>query len=919
MTTPAEPREPVRVGRFLLVRHLGGGGQGSVFLARDPESGRDVALKVLPREPSTEASRERLRREAAVSARIDHPSIRKVLEVCEQDGTTCVVMEYVEGRCLDQRIREERAAAADPAALGSPDRIAEIVRFFERAAVALHAAHRSGFVHRDIKPANLLVASDGRPVILDFGLARDDSASHAGPTATGEIVGTPRYLSPEQIEGRAEAIDCRTDVWSLAVTLQECLTLEPPFRGNTRESLYRAIFTQLPPDPRALVPGIPRSLGAVLLRALEKDPARRHADAGAFAADLASVRERRPIPLWRTTLAGRLLAWVRRRPALAGLVAASALLVTLLAGAIGVAAAREEDLRRGLEESGRRERESALASAYLHLAEGSPREAVAAFRLLASGADPEPDALAGLGLALLAAPACDPAEVLALWDRHRTVVARCPELGLLRADALRRLGRGPEADALESGVAPTSTARGFFIQGLRAIQRGHAGDAGSFRAATAHLKEAVLHSRSARAIHVFELAHAAAHSREDALAAEAAAAIEFRWPESGVARFWLGFVRVHLDPPRAIPDFRRAIALGCRPTGAYINLSILLRSLGQMDEGRLAAEEALAIDPGNPTAHLILSLIRTDAGDVEGALRAVERAIDLAPRLASARFHRGGLLHRSGRLREASTAVRESLELEPANAETMASLGAILRDEGLYEESEEVLRRAIAVDPGSAEAFWLLADVQQRRIQLRDSVASAKQAHALGTRKPGWPYPSAETIGDLERILETFEAKLESARRGEAAAWSRPERVEVARFAAHEGWTALAARMFADVIREDPAALRTRMLGIDAGRAAARAAGGEGRDAGEVDAGERRRFRECVGPWLHADVRAFAHHLESADADREGVAWLMRRLKVDPVFELVRGPAGAGSLTQREEEAWARIRDGIDEVLEACR
>ena len=309
-------------GPYVLERELGRGGQGVVYLARDTRLERRVALKVLTGFAARSPGQlQRFKREALAASRLSHPGICTVLETGTHEGVPYLAMEFVAGQTLTDTLdalrrgpeRSARTNGQETFTEGTPDTRREIANqepttgvstvardeilrlllVFERAALALDAAHREGVVHRDIKPANIILKDDGQPVILDFGVARADGPGLETLTRTGEVFGTPAYMSPEQINGAG--IDLRTDVYSLGATLYECLTLQRPFDGTTREQLYRRILQDPIPDPRRLNPRIPTDVRIIIETALEKGPDQRYATAADLAEDLRRAREHEPI------------------------------------------------------------------------------------------------------------------------------------------------------------------------------------------------------------------------------------------------------------------------------------------------------------------------------------------------------------------------------------------------------------------------------------------------------------------------------------------------------------------------------------------------------------------------------------------------------------------------------------------------
>jgi len=298
---PAEGKR--RVGPYEIVRELGRGGQGTVHLALDTRLSRPVALKLF--DPGLAVSGEllsRFRREGEIASRLDHAGICPVYEAGLIDGVHFIAMRYVEGETLAARIARARASARASAGgtqgrRGSSTRrdVNSVLELVEQVARALHAAHERGLIHRDVKPGNIMITGDQQPVLLDFGLARDASDEQPTLTRSGTRMGTPAYMSPEQITGRRQAIDHRTDVYSLGATLYECLTLERPFRAATLEALYHQILTAEPRPVTRLNPQAGRDLRVVIETAMHKEPRGRYLSALAFAEDLRRVREVRPI------------------------------------------------------------------------------------------------------------------------------------------------------------------------------------------------------------------------------------------------------------------------------------------------------------------------------------------------------------------------------------------------------------------------------------------------------------------------------------------------------------------------------------------------------------------------------------------------------------------------------------------------
>ncbi len=313
-----------RVGRYVIVGELGRGGMGAVFRAHDPTLRRDGAVQMMLDPAGAGArGRERFIREARAAARLRHPGIVPLHEVGEDAGRPFLVMDLVAGETLeDARVRGRLP----------PRRVAEIVRAL---AEALEHAHGEGVLHRDLKPQNVILDEAGRPHLLDFGLARTLDADPR-LTASGQLLGTPQYMSPEQARGDGTS-GPRSDIWGLGGVLYFALLGHPPFDGEAIYEVIRKVFQAEPPAPRAVDPGVHPDLETITLRCLEKDPERRYASAAAVAEDLRRFLNGEPIdarPIGRVARARR---WSRRNRMLAAtLVAAAALTVSfVVAGIVG--------------------------------------------------------------------------------------------------------------------------------------------------------------------------------------------------------------------------------------------------------------------------------------------------------------------------------------------------------------------------------------------------------------------------------------------------------------------------------------------------------------------------------------------------------------------------------------------------------
>ncbi len=302
-----------QIGRYELRRQIGRGGMGVVYEAWDPEKKKSVALKVLRHSgPASRKQLARFSRETASMRKLSHPGIVPVLDSGWHDSTPFYVMPLVEGCDLAELLRRAGPLPEQRAA-----------RLLREIVSALEHAHRMGIIHRDVKPQNILVRhSDGQPSLVDFGLAQD--AEDSTLTRTGAVLGTPAYMSPEQVRGQSHHVDERTDVYGVGVVLYELLTGSPPFRGKTRDEIRERVREGVCDPPRRLNPTISRDIEAICLRAFAKDPDARYPQMSDLRTDLdrflhgGSV-EARP-SVWQELVQKARRPRLRARAALLGLV-----------------------------------------------------------------------------------------------------------------------------------------------------------------------------------------------------------------------------------------------------------------------------------------------------------------------------------------------------------------------------------------------------------------------------------------------------------------------------------------------------------------------------------------------------------------------------------------------------------------------
>jgi len=658
--------EGTRIGRYRVLSEIGRGGQGRVCLARDERLQRQVAIKILTSLSAFSSElRERFLREAQVASRLDHAGICTVYGTGEEDGVPYIVMGYVPGETLAAKIARAAGSAegascvrlgpepgasppGGPAPSGSSPTsssvqrrdLAEIAELFERAARALHAAHVAGVVHRDIKPSNIMIRPDGQPVLLDFGLAVDLEGEQPTLTRTGDVFGTPAYMSPEQISPDRGRPDRRTDVYSLGVSLYECLTLEHPFEAPTRESLYHAILREEPLDPRRRNRAVPRDLAVIVRTTLDKDPDRRYATAEDLAEDLRRLRERQPIRARPPSLAYRAMRFAARNRAF---LASAAVLILGLAIATAVVSVDLVRTRRAEAEARDQAESARLTLAFFE-------------RMLASV---RPD----------------------LEGKDARVE---PVLDKAALEITKELADRPEIAAHIQNVIATS------YQALGLYEKAEV----QFRRALTTRREVFDEPREELLMSLNNLAvlldKAGAPDESIALQREAVdlAANVLDETDGGLAALTsnLAYALMRLDRldeaevvfRRAVDLFQKSLGLDHEEAvGCLSGLGITLRRLNRLDEAEAVYLEALAIQ---------------------------ERTGRYETYFTTTLNHNLGMLYRSAqRYDEAEVSFRATLEgrrellkeNHPETLMTMDALGSLLRTLKRYEEAEELLVEAV--------------------------------------------------------------------------------------------------------------------------------------------------------------------------------------------------------------------------------
>lgn len=705
-----------KIKTWTVERCLGQGASGTVYLARGP-SGEPVALKVL--EVLGRASRRRIDTELEVLSRLDHPLVVRLLERGELRGRIYLVMEFIPGDPLDKLLERDGPMP--------PRRAVELAEALAR---ALAHCHRTGVLHRDLKPSNVVVDPTGQPRLVDFGLARDlDAGSRV--TREGQFIGTPGFWSPEQARGQTDAIDVRTDVYGVGAVLYALLTGKPPIEGESLLELLERTERLVPVPPSARQPGIDPLLDQIVLRCLEKDPARRPPDADALARELAGwlQGQRR----WRKARRRR-WRWVL------GLLLIPAL------GALWFDLDRRGRRRRAedLFQVGAAARDPAPVLSALSLVESRSFRLLGAELLASRGRTAEalelldvelardPDWIEGLILrAEVSLARNDPARARHDLDRAVGLDPRSARARRLRAQA--RAGDDREGALVDLGIALTidpGDPSGWYERAvLRRAQ-------GELAGAIADLEQALRLPGAPRAQLLCELGVFLEQAGDLAGArARHLEAAERGWSSSVHALGRLRQARGELQELEL--EMGRLIRLADGPAQRTWRARARLAQ-GDLDGARLDAASAadLALAARQPLDEPLglLARIEMDAGRPAEAELALTRALDQASedtalqhrlgraaarielrrqaeaeedlrvvlsrpegtvrQRAQARVLLGVLRYRSGRFADALHEYERALELEPANLQANLELAAALMELGRRQDAIEHLRAA---------------------------------------------------------------------------------------------------------------------------------------------------------------------------------------------------------------------------------
>jgi serine/threonine protein kinase/tetratricopeptide (TPR) repeat protein len=658
-------------GRYALERELGHGGMATVYLADDLRHGRKVAIKVLRPELGSLLGPDRFTREIRIAAALNHPHILPLHDSGEADGLLFYVMPYVRGGSLRQRLSREGRLSID-----------EAVSLVRQVATALDHAHAHGLIHRDIKPENILL-HEGEAMVADFGIAlAAGSAPGDRLTATGLLVGTPEYMSPEQAAGE-RGLDARSDVYSVACVLYELLTGEPPHAGTTARSVIARRFTEPPPRVRRQRPEVTPAVEQAIVRALAPDPEARFPSAAAFADGLVGVTAAQtPRPPSIAVLPFRNLSLDPENEFFADGITEDVIaqlskirsLRVISRGSAMRFKTREQSLR-----------EIGVALDVGTLLEGSVRRAGSRVRIVAQLIDAEADR--------------------PLWaetyDRELTdIFAIQSDVALQIAAALEAELSPEERRRIRKEPTDDVAAYQLYLLGNHCLSRW---TQEGVERGLKHLEQALArdpdyalaHATIARAYSEIALGVVGGLPPEEAFRRSRAAAVRALEIDAGLAEAHAMLAMLKYvcdyDWSGAEEEFKRAIELNPNSGDTYDAYGLMLAALERYDEALEMQRRAHELDPLAHRLDAASTLLR--AGRYDEALRVAIRVTEVEPHFALAHATLGWAYLLNGMSDQGLAALQKAVALDPESTLYLAQLGQALARVGRTEEARQVLRR----------------------------------------------------------------------------------------------------------------------------------------------------------------------------------------------------------------------------------
>jgi len=710
------------LGHYRILEKVGAGGMGVVYRAHDERLDREVAVKVLPSGTlDNDSARRHFRKEALALAKLNHPNIEAVYEFGSEGGTDYLVMEFVPGPTLAQRLADGPLPERGIVALGT-----EIVG-------AIGEAHEHGIIHRDLKPANIAIARRGQAKVLDFGLAKwfrpEQDLTTDYLTETGAIAGTYPYMSPEQLRG--ELLDSRSDIHAIGAVLYEMSTGRKAFSSEQLSMVIDAILHQMPPLPRTLNEGITVELERIILKCLDKDPENRYQTARELLVDLrrlatASSSQTMPVSLpLKVSKWGKSVRYIG-----IGVVAVLVLAITLTA--MNLTRFEKTFLDR-------------VRTPEIHSVAVLPLDIVSGDREEEYFADGVTDALIMELAQVSELRVISRTSVMVYKNAKKPLPQIARELGV---DAVVEgsVQRSEDKVRINAELIQASTDR---LLWAKSYQR----DLRDILTLQSAIAQAIVGEVKVK-VTPLEKARLARSYPVNAGAHEAYLAGRFYWNKQTAEGL-----------TKSISYFEQAIANDPHYALAYAGLADSYHVLPELTtvpigealpKARSAALKALELDDSLAEAHSALATIREDFDwDWLGAESEYRRAIELNPGYSAARVFYSNLLMELGRLSEALSEARTAQQLDPLSVLANDNLSAVFYYSGEYDKSISQSRRTLEIDSMSHQAHRHLGQAYAQKHLYSDAVSELQTAAQLS-------HESDETIAELGYVFGVSGRKLEA-------------------------------------------------------------------------------------------------------------------------------------------------------------
>jgi serine/threonine protein kinase/tetratricopeptide (TPR) repeat protein len=963
--------------RYHKVRDHAEGGLGIVFVARDEELNREVALKeIKPRYADNPASQARFLVEAEITGGLEHPGIVPVYGLGHyDDGRPYYAMRFIRGNSLKDAIKAFHADATlknDPGARTLA--LQKLLRRFLDVCNAIAYAHNRGVLHRDLKPDNVMVGKYGETLVVDWGLAKTvgrsgdgdsplpespihpASASGSAETIPGTVIGTPGYMSPEQAAGRLDLLGPASDVYSLGATLYALLTGRVPFADKDLAVLLRKVERGEFPHPRESTPWLDPALEAVCLKAMALKPEDRYASPRALADDVERWIADEPVTAYREPFTRRARRWARKHRTPLSIAATAAAVAALL---LGNFAWQRYDRRRTAESSASLLLARAESLANEAQADGNPTawikaiaEAQRAVDQLESGGGAVSEAKARLKLLQT------DSQMVADLDEARIRGASVKDghydpdqkvdayLAAFRAygidpvsltveEAAKKIRSSRIADDLISALDDWSYYETTKIPRERLDAIARAADADPDRIA---VRDAVARQDTAGLRRLCEkgedrgkLGPRIRDVFQSLLRLDPAGS--FPLLESirreNPSDFWLneglGLAYHEAKPPQPQEALRcHSMATALRPDspGVHVNLGYALVAQGKLDDAIAEYRIAIQLQPDYAAAHYNLGRVLDDQGKLDDAIAEYRTAIQLQPDFGFAHNNLGTVLRDKGKLDDAIAECRIAIRIKPDHANAHCNLGYALSDQGKLDDAIAEFRTAIQLKPDLANAFCGLGLALEQKGLFRESLENLEQGHKLGSKRPDWRDPSEAWVRKA-RLLVDLEAKFPALLKGEAKPKDASERLALADLCYKKALHAASVRFWDEAFAEQPALASDLAKGnrYNAACAASLAGSGSGKDDPAPDEAARGKLRGNALDWLRADLAAWGKVLDGGiePARKQKVAKTLVHWKKDADLAGIRDEGALAKLPDQEREGFRTLWADVDRLLAKAR